>query len=317
MIGRYFRQISQEQLVWSRVAEHWERQGIDVSFTIPPQNVCLVSFATDAGWEGLLDLRNWFMQMMPEQAGLATSAFTNEQIKNLFIGCSQPINMALPEFSYQSMQDIEMVEDNKLFNTPLYAIDTDRGRVWLTKFVHESVNIPAKNQRTDLSHLPLPICFEIGSSKGSLRLLNKLICGDVLLITDVRQQVTIHGKHIRYYQRNGDEIMLEEAMSDMPVENKSQDNQSDGSHDQEISMGLSPRSQMPVRLTFTLQQTQVTVEELELLYKGHIFTCDPDAEKKIIISGNGLALARGELVWIEDRLGVEITEIYHEAGNGK
>jgi type III secretion protein Q len=44
---------------------------------------------------------------------------------------------------------------------------------------------------------------------------------------------------------------------------------------------------------------------------------DPSIEKHIEIRANGQLFAKGELVQLEDRLGVEITELQMEHSDGK
>jgi type III secretion protein Q len=64
-----------------------------------------------------------------------------------------------------------------------------------------------------------------------------------------------------------------------------------------------------------LQQSTLTVAELESFYQGQIIPCHPDAEQNILIVANGTPVAKGELVWVEDRLGIEVKDIYQEAGD--
>ena len=75
---------------------------------------------------------------------------------------------------------------------------------------------------------------------------------------------------------------------------------------------IASRDKIPVNLSFILQRKVVSVSDLESLYKGQVMPVEHDIEKRIEIRANGVLLARGEIVNIDDRLGVEINELYNE-----
>ncbi|WP_258089435.1 FliM/FliN family flagellar motor switch protein [Serratia liquefaciens] len=315
MIGQYLRRCSKAELSWAQSARHWQRQGAEVVHTTPFPQSNLLTFRADSGWEGMVDLYAWFASMMPEHAGLASSAFSWAQLETLFFNCERPLEIGLAEFTYHRLSKLERIIDEQT-PQPLYGLKTAQGVVWLMGLGDNSNNSSIFRQAFPLDYLPLPLSFELGSSKCPLSVVNKLRCGDVLLVTELKQQVTLLGKHLGIYQYNGNEIMIEEELLTPSFEGEDEHLLNESGTDTDVTH-LSPRSHLPVNLTFTLQQATVTVQDLEALCQGHVFYCDPDAEKKVIIKGNGLTLARGELIWVEDRLGVEITELYHEAGNGK
>ena len=76
---------------------------------------------------------------------------------------------------------------------------------------------------------------------------------------------------------------------------------------------LMHRDKIKLNLEFVLQQERLTLDKVESFFQGQILPCRPEAEKNMLITVNGMAIARGELVWLEDRPGVEILEIYPEA----
>ncbi|XBS70287.1 FliM/FliN family flagellar motor switch protein [Acerihabitans sp. KWT182] len=67
---------------------------------------------------------------------------------------------------------------------------------------------------------------------------------------------------------------------------------------------------VPLKLEFILQRRYLEIGELQQLFKGKVMEIDPAGEKNIEIRANGHLLAFGELVQLEDRLGVEITALH-------
>ena len=310
MIGKFLRQISREQLKWSQYAREWQQQGATVVQNASPLQPALLAVRADSGWEALLDLDIWFASMMSAHAGLAASAFDRTQRERLFFGCERPLELGLEMFDYTILSPVEPVKVPQCRQL-YYGLKTAHCTVWVATFGDENKKPSFSHQKISLDYLPMPLHFEIGSSECRLSVINKLCCGDVLLITKPEQRVTLHGKCLGSYQRTDNEIVMEDDFLQTPLADDEERIQDDE------RASILPRSQMPVKLTFTLQKTVLTVQDLESLSQGYVFLCDPEAERKVIISGNGLALAQGELIWIEDRLGVEITRLYHEVDEGK
>nr|WP_255556860.1 FliM/FliN family flagellar motor switch protein [Sodalis sp. dw_96] len=72
---------------------------------------------------------------------------------------------------------------------------------------------------------------------------------------------------------------------------------------------------VPLKLEFILQRRYLAIGELQQLFKGKVMEIDPAGEKNIEIRANGHLLATGELVQLEDRLGVEITALHTDSPN--
>jgi type III secretion protein Q len=153
--------------------------------------------------------------------------------------------------------------------------------------------------------LPVLIEWRLGSSVITTALLKKVCPGDVLLVQTVCNELTAGGGMIANYIKTEEGFMLDEQqMIDEDTFSPTEEEQID--LDKEI---LSPRHKIKVTLSFVLQQEKVPLEMLDSLYRGKIITCRSDAEHNVIINVNGMSIAKGELVWVEDRMGVEIKEI--------
>ncbi|WP_119712441.1 FliM/FliN family flagellar motor switch protein [Arsenophonus endosymbiont of Aleurodicus floccissimus] len=60
-----------------------------------------------------------------------------------------------------------------------------------------------------------------------------------------------------------------------------------------------------------LQKNKIPLSELKSIFQGKVLPCDLAAENNVKIFANGLLIAKGNIIWIEDRLGVEITYLFH------
>jgi flagellar motor switch protein FliN/FliY len=66
---------------------------------------------------------------------------------------------------------------------------------------------------------------------------------------------------------------------------------------------------VPVSLTIELGSCQLPMREVLQLCLGSVVQLDKPADAPVELSVNGKLIARGEVVVIEDRYGVKITEV--------
>ncbi len=66
---------------------------------------------------------------------------------------------------------------------------------------------------------------------------------------------------------------------------------------------------VPVSLTIELGSCQLPMREVLQLNIGSVVQLDKPADAPVELSVNGKLIARGEVVVIEDRFGVKITEV--------
>jgi flagellar motor switch protein FliN/FliY len=66
---------------------------------------------------------------------------------------------------------------------------------------------------------------------------------------------------------------------------------------------------VPVSLTIELGSCQLPMKEVLQLSVGSVVQLDKPANAPVELSVNGKLIARGEVVVVEDRFGVKITEI--------
>lgn len=70
---------------------------------------------------------------------------------------------------------------------------------------------------------------------------------------------------------------------------------------------------VPVSLTIELGSCQLPMKEVLQLNIGSVVQLDKPADAPVELSINGKLIARGEVVVIEDRFGVKITEVLGSA----
>jgi flagellar motor switch protein FliN/FliY len=66
---------------------------------------------------------------------------------------------------------------------------------------------------------------------------------------------------------------------------------------------------VPVSLSVQLGTTQLPMREVLELGEGSVITLDKDADSPVELFVNNRLIARGEVVVVEDRFGIKVTEI--------
>lgn len=182
------------------------------------------------------------------------------------------------------------------------TLNTASGKLWInevspTEMIKESLLIDS----FIIQKIPFNIGILLGSSKISLKLLRRLNIGDVVLINNMCQVVTLNGLYIGEYNQEADGFLVYKNSNP----NFSQKNTITDGGGTNMTDSLINRK-IPVSISFILQQSVITLSELESLYQGQILPCQMNVEKNIQIQANGLTIAHGELIWIDDCPGVII-----------
>ena len=109
---------------------------------------------------------------------------------------------------------------------------------------------------------------------------------------------------------------LKDSVEDHQAENPAEDvDAAEGDADEEDSSGrhtareLEPVFDIPVRVSAVLGRSQIKVSHLLKLGRGAVVELDRKVGEPIDIYVNNRLVARGEVVVVEDRLGVTMTEI--------
>lgn len=312
MIREHLRHYSTEEQAWRRCVAYWNTLSYRFEQGIKAEEP-LFHFSTDSGWDGFINLRDWYSSFMPQQARMASISCTVEQLKMLFLNCDEPLTGLPPGLGYQCVESRGLVDSTTADET-LFSCLLPRGRLWLNGKRPDAVPLPDYEGGVDIAHVPVTLFFEVGHSVISNRLLRKVRCGDVLLVQHVENKMKTHGETLAKFIRNEEGFMFETEDGDEYGEDNAPATEDEFLYATENN-NLLPVDKIKIELGFVLQRRQVSLETLEGYYKGEILPCHIDAEKNIEITANGAIIARGELIWFNERFGVEIKELCHEVKN--
>lgn len=304
MISSHLRRTIAQQSNLYQLQQYWKDRGVvQIAANLPVEGM-LLKFKVAGTWEGIIDLDEWFINVMPDSARLASRAFSRNQLKELFVNCTVPFTPPHPEWVYENVEaELCDISDFQFIETCV-AILGDTGKIWIVKWPYpDEDNWLKKKNRPDMSQLPITINFELGRSHIRLALLRQLAEGDVVLINNISSDAVIHSKVVGTYQKIEGNIMFTQYEETYEKES---------GIETESSPTLTARDSIPVQLTFILEQRTVTLAEVENMYRGDVIPYEVNQEKQVIISANGVHIAKGELIWLGESLGIEVTELFNE-----
>ncbi|WP_279205321.1 YscQ/HrcQ family type III secretion apparatus protein [Obesumbacterium proteus] len=276
----------------------WLRRGWDAELeTPPPGGIWLPLADADGRWQGWVRLHDWLENAAPELAGLALSVGIDAQVVQWFSAIERPVAFPMPELAYQRLCIGEPITREALPCQPLLRVMGCNGPVWL-------VRAPASTdgEMTLPSGLSWPLRVVVGESNINLGLLGQVGCGDILLVTKAVPEVRCYAATLGTYQQSEEGIIMEAEKSQGVQE--------------EVNVVRDMR-QLPVQLEFVLHSRRMTLAELQNLYQGHLFALPAEAELRVEIRGNGARLGYGELVQLDNQLGVEVNEWLSESCDGE
>ncbi len=114
------------------------------------------------------------------------------------------------------------------------------------------------------------------------------------------------------------ETPADEVPPDMPPETPPDTPPATVAEDKEpkTAIDLAPVYDVPVRISAVLGKTKINVNDLLALGRGSVLELDRKVGEAIDIYVNNRLVARGEVVIVDDQLGVTMTEIIKEDGSG-
>lgn len=105
--------------------------------------------------------------------------------------------------------------------------------------------------------------------------------------------------------------MVEEAGANPPPATLAEEDD-----ERKTAADLAPVFDVPVRISAVLGKTRIDVNELLNLGRGSVLELDRKVGEAIDIYVNNRIVARGEVVIVDEQLGVTMTEIIKEGGSG-
>lgn len=286
--------------------QNWKEKGEDVALLIPEFSAKWLPIAEESGsWSGWVLLRELFPLISAELAGMALMPETERLIGEWLSLSSTPLNLKYPELKYNRLC-VGKVFDGVLSPAqPLIRIWTGELNIWLDKVtVCQYENAPTLDKKS----LYWPIHFVIGFSKTCYRTIVDIEVGDVLLISNNFAYAVIYNTKIcdLIYPEELKMVDHFEYEEDFETDDfdikKSEIEINDENNYQQINSF----EDLPVKIEFVLGKKIMNLYEIDDLCAKRIISLLPEAEKNIEIRVNGALTGYGELVEVDDKLGVEI-----------
>lgn len=292
----------------------WSEHDDSISTTLPHMQSEMILFETDTGWGGLINLHEWISYIYPKIAQLTSEYLTTDKKYELFLLNKQPIK--LPEKKiYNSLKfdyliNIQLVSLQNHSDTIGFCILTSIGKLWITKLTKKQVNdISLINsiERVNINSVPFIAQLVLGHSIISVGLLARIKEGDVLLMQHARNLVQIDNKFIGEFQIGDNGIMIDLKNLDLDDENINNigEDSTDG-----ILPNINYKNLVPIKLSFVLDKKELNLADLEMIDNGKIIPIAQDCYKNIELQANGLPIAKGEMLILDDNIVIEIKTIY-------
>lgn len=80
-----------------------------------------------------------------------------------------------------------------------------------------------------------------------------------------------------------------------------------GADDSEVNLDLV--LDIPVNISLRVGSTEISIRDLVKLVEGSVIALDRDASEPMDVLVNGTLIAHGEIVVVDDRFGVRLTEV--------
>lgn len=245
--------------------------------------------AAAQGFDALIALDSWFACQFPALADLAWVAADDATVLDL-------ANAASPALEWQHgwLADARVrALDICTGAGTMISLSTRQGEV-LCQALPDAV-WPESLSSDWVNQLPLRLQLRLGRQTLEPSLFSKIEIDDVLMLQQPHPQLVCHGHTLFNFSIQQENIMLEPALN---------------AEDATAAAALPLSSgQIPLTVEFVLQELTLSVAEIGQLSPGQVLSLSPDAERKVALRANGVLLARGELVEVNQQLGVQITQL--------
>ncbi|MGH8350777.1 MAG: FliM/FliN family flagellar motor switch protein [Pseudomonas sp.] len=284
-----------------QAVQRWRRSGHCAGAGRLPKLPGYLRFrarGNDGDWRGLIVARDWLHHSIPQLHSLLAVECPVASIAGLFRAVPEPLPVGVEELHYRELVDVESVDQAELPNHDVPWLDTPRGRVWLTQLPATRIASAPLRPGSWLSDLPLRLELMLGVSHLPHASRIRLSEGDVLRITQRTQQCRLADRYLGVFTFTEEGLHMQSTVAD-----DNRQNTPDPGAD--VDLGS-----LPVRLEFVLSIHEIDLATLSQIIDGQLIPLADDAARHIEIRANGKRVARGELVQLDEQLGVELLEVY-------
>jgi len=278
----------------------WRARGLRASLEPLPRTgtwICVQDAART--WQAWVEPGMWLEGVSHELASLACCADTEWLAARLFASSARPLQMPAPELAYEALDVEAPIDGSALPEGTLLKVRASECPVWLAR-------APVVNDERvlDVDGVRFWLDAGLGTSRVCASTLHAVERGDVLLIRNLQRGLTCGGLTMGSYQVEEGALMLQtytQPETAHPVRDEAP-----------VATSL---EQLPVDLVFVLQRHRLSLAELRQLWQNPVLPLLPEAERRVEVRANDALIARGELVQLDGRLGVEINEWFGGAGH--
>ncbi len=159
-----------------------------------------------------------------------------------------------------------------------------------------------------IGHLPIPVGFVLGSTRLRLGQIHSLAVDDIVLIDGIAT-AKARGLAIRIYlaaspfwlgEKNDNHLVVESRLERVMEDNtkKAVDHNED----------ISDLEDIELELVFELGRKSLALNQIRRIGPGYIFDLNGELSQPVTIYINGGCIGKGDLVKIDNRLGVRLTQ---------
>ncbi|NKJ45236.1 hypothetical protein CIC12_00425 [Burkholderia sp. SG-MS1] len=181
-----------------------------------------------------------------------------------------------------------------------FALDSEAVDQWLK---HRPVPVEDRAHLSRRLRLPVPVC-KAGPAL-TLRRLRRIRCGDALLLDPTSLYLRLplcHGARRIFLKPSGEYMLIDRPMIDEDTDST------------EMTSELVPASALTFSFDAVIGTLSLTLDELTRLRTGSIVSLQlPVRRNSVLLLCQGVPFARGELIDIDDALGVRIVDLAHMA----
>ena len=279
----------------------WQRDGHPVRLCQPHPQTRYISFWAQGSqglWQGMVDAREWLHAVWPQWQQLLPTGCCDRDILDLLSAVERPIEIQSGLLDYHHLFDFELTHGESLQRALLPCIATAQGTLWVMGLPSYRKVAPRPLQPW-LQAVPQVLRVVLGTSDSAPLQSRRLAPGDVLSIAEQTRQLFLADRCIGHFTFIEEGIHMQLTPPDSASLN---------------SADVLP--QLPVKLEFVLSELTLSVAQLNEVIERQVLPLEPATANHIEIRAGGKAIAVGELVQLDDRLGVELREVYRSIGDG-
>ena len=273
----------------------WSRAGYPVQLRQPQAQTRYLSFWAQGPqglWRGMLDAHQWLDAVWPERSPLRPVNCDADDILHLFSAVARPLEIAPALIDYTRLFEIEVIDGELLPSYGLPCIQSAMGEVWVLNLpsVADDVAKPLHDWVLELQHV---LSAVLGSSLVERSRYERLEPGDVVFIGEYTRQLFLAGYSIGQFTfiKEGLHMQLTPTETQLPAP-------------------ISAVSDLPVKLEFIVGELTLSISQLNQLIESQVLPLAVEALSSVEVRVSGQCIARGELVQLDNRFGVELSEVY-------